>query len=303
MDYFVSMFSEPIQSILTSILFTALYILLYLLLIAVLPHHTAIIEQIFILLFIAMFAQKIMDAFLVLSELITVLQSFFILVIPIISTMLIAVSTIFTFIAWNPVIIMVIHFLLFICTKLLIPSLLIALVLDVCTKIYPAISFSKAADLIRSSSLSIIVASVLALTSILSFSGVAFFQLNNAVKSPIKKLVEQNIPLIGNLVVEGLSLFQKSQSTISTVFGIGFLVVVWSAAFYPAIVLLLHALMFKFLGAFAEPFSSNRISSLFDDVGKTLMVLCAVALLLGFAIVFIVLLCIVLMQLSFGGKT
>lgn len=303
MDYFLSMFSQPIQSIVTSISFIALYILLYLLLIAVLPQHTAIIEQLFILLFIAMFAQKIMDAFLVLSELITVLQSFFILMIPIISTMLIAVSTIFTFIAWNPVIIMVIHFLLFISTKLLIPSLLIALFLDVCTKIYPAISFSKAADLIRSSALSVIVASVLALTSILSFSGVAFFQLNDAVKSPIKKLVEQNIPLIGNLIVEGLSLFQKTQSTISTVFGISFLAIVWSAAFYPAMTLLLHALMFKFIGALVEPFSNNRISSLFDDVGKTLMVLCAVALLLGFAIIFIVMLCIVLMQLSFGGTT
>ena len=133
--------------------------------------------------------------------------------------------------------------------------------------------------------------------------GVALIQLNDAVKSPIKKLIEQNIPLVGGLIVEGLSFFQKTQSTVSSFVGLSFLTIVWSAAFYPAMVLLLHALLFKVMGAFVEPFSNMRISGLFDDVGKTLFVLCAVALLLGFAIIFIVLLCVVLMQMSMGGTS
>ena len=222
---------------------------------------------------------------------------------PIITTLLLAVQTIFAAVAWNPIIVFVVQALLFLSTKIFIPTLILALFLDVCTKIYPAISFSKAAELMRSSVLSIILASVLMLTSILSFSGVAFFRLNDAVKSPIKKLIEQNIPLVGGLIVEGLSFFQKTQTTVSTFVGLGFLSIVFSSAFYPAIVLLLHALLFKVLGAMVEPFTNNRLSSLFDDVGKTLLVLCAVALLLGFSIVFIVLLCVVLTQFSLGGRT
>ncbi|AWE07936.1 stage III sporulation protein AE [Lysinibacillus sp. 2017] len=303
MDVFLSMFSEPINSLVTSFLYAALYILFYLLLIALIPQQSMIIEQLFIYIFIVIFAQKVIDAFVVLYELIQVLQHFYIAVIPVITLLLIAIQNIFTILAWNPIIIFLIQAILFISTKLLIPTLLCALFLDVCTKIYPAISFSKAAELLRTSVLSIILAAVIALTSILTFSGVAFFQLNEAVKSPIKKLIESNIPLIGNLIVEGLSFFQKTQSTVSSVVGLGFLTVVWTAAFYPAIVLLLHALLFKVIGAFVEPFSNTRMSSLFDDVGKTLLVLCAVALLLGFSIVFIVLLCIVFTQLSLGGSS
>ncbi|MEK4628270.1 MAG: stage III sporulation protein AE [Solibacillus sp.] len=302
MDFFLSMFSQPIDSLITSIIYAALYVLLYLLLLALIPQQSVLIEQLFILLFIVIFSEKVVDAFVVLTELILVMQNFFIAIIPVLTTMLIAVQSVFSVIAWNPIIIFLIQVILFVCTKLLIPTLILALILDVCTKIYPAISFSKAADLIRSSVLSVIIASVLGLTSILTFSGVAFFQLNDAVKSPIKKLIEQNIPLIGNLIVEGLSFFQKTQSTVSTFIGLSFLVIVWSAAFYPSVVLLLHALLFRVIGAMMEPFSNNRISSLFDDVGKTLFVLCAVALLLGFSIIFIVLLCVVLMQLSMGGS-
>ena len=303
MEFFLSMFRDPIQSIVVSLLFIAFYILFYLLLLALVPHQSAIIEQLFIVIFIVLFAEKVVDAFVVLEELIGILQNFFLAMVPIVTLMLLTVQTVFTAVAWNPIILVIIQLLLFICTKLLIPTLILALFFDVCTRIYPAISFSKAAELLRSSVLSVILASVLALTSILTFTGVALIQLNDAVKSPIKKLIEQNIPLVGGLIVEGLSFFQKTQSTVSSFVGLSFLTIVWSAAFYPAMVLLLHALLFKVMGAFAEPFSNMRISGLFDDVGKTLFVLCAVALLLGFAIIFIVLLCVVLMQMSMGGTS
>ena len=249
------------------------------------------------------FAQNVVDAFVVLYELIEVLQNFFLAILPIMTFMLLTIQTVFTAVAWNPIILLFVQVILFVSTKVLIPALVLALVFDVCTRIYPAISFTKAAELIRSSILSIMIASVVALTSILTFSGLAFIQLNDALKSPIKKLIEQNIPLIGSLIVEGLSFFQKTQSTVSTFLGLSFLTIIWGAAFYPAIVLLLHALLFKLIGAIIEPFTNMRISGLFDDVGKTLFVLCAVAFLLGFAIMFIVLLFIFFTQMSMGGKT
>ncbi|WP_440496169.1 stage III sporulation protein AE [Solibacillus silvestris] len=303
METFFSIFTEPFQSLLFSIVLVAVYVLLYLLLLALVPSETAIIEQLFIILFIVVFAQNVVDAFVVLYELIALLQNFFLAILPIMTFMLLTIQTVFTAIAWNPIIILFIQIILFVSTKALIPGLVLALLFDICTKIYPAISFTKAAELIRSSILSIMIASVVALTSILTLSGIAFIQLNDALKSPIKKLIEQNIPLIGNLIVEGLSFFQKTQSTVSTFVGLSFLTIIWGAAFYPAIILMLHALLFKTIGAIIEPFTNMRMSSLFDDVGKSLFVLCAVAFLLGFAIMFIVLLFIFFMQMSTGGKT
>lgn len=303
MEDFLGLFATPLQSIFSIILLSLLYVGAYLLFVALLPNETAIIEQLFILLFIVSFAQQVIDAFIVLYELISILQSFFVAVIPILSVMLLTMQSIFTLLAWNPIVIFVIQFLLFVSTKLLIPSLIIALLLDISTKIFPAISFAKASDLLRSSVLSFIIASIVALTSILTFSGAALIQINDAVKSPIKKLIEQNIPLIGNLIVEGLSFFQKSQSIVSSFIGVSFLAVVFSAAFAPAIMLLGHALTFKVIGAIIEPITNTRLSALFDDVGKTLFVACAVSGLLGFAIVFIVLLCIFFVQTSIGGST
>lgn len=303
MEDFLGLFATPLQSIFSILLLSLLYVGVYLLFIALLPNETAMIEQLFVLLFIVSFGQQVIDAFVVLYELISVLQSFFVAVIPILSMMLLTMQSVFTLLAWNPIVILIIQFLLFVSTKLLIPSLIVALLLDISTKIFPTISFAKAADLIRSSVLSFIIAAIVALTSILTFSGAALIQINDAVKSPIKKLIEQNIPLIGNLIVEGLSFFQKSQSMVSSFIGVSFLAVVFSAAFAPAMMLLGHALTFKVVGAVIEPFTNTRMSALFDDVGKTLFVACAVSGLLGFAIVFIVLLCIFFAQMSIGGST
>ncbi|MEK4700302.1 stage III sporulation protein AE [Solibacillus sp. FSL R7-0668] len=303
MEDFLGLFATPLQSILSILLLSLLYVGVYLVFVALLPNEIVMIEQLFVLLFIVSFGQQVIDAFVVLYELISVLQSFFVAVIPILSMMLLTMQSVFTLLTWNPIVIFIIQFLLFVSTKLLIPSLIIALLLDISTKIFPTISFAKAADLIRSSVLSFIIAAIVALTSILTFSGAALIQINDAVKSPIKKLIEQNIPLIGNLIVEGLSFFQKSQSMVSSFIGVSFLAVVFSAAFAPAMMLLGHALTFKVIGAVIEPFTNTRMSALFDDVGKTLFVACAVSGLLGFAIVFIVLLCIFFAQMSVGGST
>ncbi|MEK4229905.1 stage III sporulation protein AE [Solibacillus sp. FSL H8-0538] len=300
MTQLTTIFAAPLSSALFAIVLAVLYVLLFLILQAFLPDEQKLLEQLFILIFIATFAERIVEAFVVMGQLITVLQGFFAALMPILSTMLLAVQAVFSLLAWNPIVLSVMQLLLFICTKVLIPALLIALFLDGATRILPAISFSKASDLLRASVLSMVIASVLALTAILSFSGIAFFQLNDAIKSPIKKLIEQNIPLIGGLIVEGFSLFNKYQSTATTIFGLSFLSAVWAAAFYPAGTLLIHALTFKLLGALTEPFTNGRISGLFDDVGKTLFVLCAIGFLLGFAIVFIVLICVIIIQLGVG---
>ena len=303
MEAILQLFITPLQSISSLLLLSAVYIGLYLLFLAMLPNEAALIEQLFVILFIVSFAQPVIEAFVVLYELIALLQHFFVAVIPILSLMLLTMQSVFTLLTWNPIVILIIQFLLFVSTKLLIPSLIMALIFDVSTKIFPAISFAKASDLIRSSVLSFIIAAIVGLTSILTFSGAALIQLNDAVKSPIKKLIEQNIPLIGSLIVEGLSFFQKSQSIFSTFVGVSFLAVVFSAAFAPAVILLGHALTFKLIGAVIEPFTNTRLSALFDDVGKTLFVACAISGLLGFAIMFIVLLCIFFAQMSIGGSS
>lgn len=296
----VSIFMSPIRTSALLLLTICFYIGLYLVLQAIIPEEKGLLEQLFIVLFLILVARQVLDAFVIMQQIIGLFQHFFILLLPILTAMLYAVQAVFLLIAWHPILLVFIQFLLWVTQQAVLPMLVSAVVLDCCTRLLPAISFAKASEFLRQAVLSIVVVSVLTLTAALSFTGAAFFQLSDAVKSPIKKLIEQNIPLIGNLIVEGLSLFQKSQSVVVSLAGMAFLTTAWLAAFYPAVTLLLHALTFKLLGSVTEPLTNARISGLFDDIAKTLFVLCAVALLLGFILVFIVMLGLVILQ--FGVK-
>lgn len=302
MDEIVSIFMSPLRASALLLLTICCYIGLYLLLQALLPDEQALLEQIFIVLFIVTMARQVLDAFVVMQQIIGLFQHFFLLLLPLLTMMLYAVQAVFLLIAWHPILLVFIQFLLFVAEQAILPMLVTTVVLDCCTRLLPAVSFAKASDFLRQVVLSVMVVSVLTLTAALTFSGAAFFQLNDTVKSPIKKLIEQNIPLIGNLIVEGLSLFQKSQSAVVSLAGVAFLTAAWAVAFYPAVALLLHALTFKLLGALTEPLTNGRISGLFDDIGKTLFVLCAVALLLGFIIVFIVMLGVVILQVGVSKR-
>lgn len=296
----MSIFLSPIRTNGQLLLTVCLYIGLYLVLQALLPNEKKFLEQLVVVLFIVLVARQVFDAFVIMQQLIGLFQHFFIVLMPILTAMLYAVQAIFLVIAWHPLLLVFIQFLLWIARYAVLPMLVSAVILDCCTRLLPAISFAKASDFLRQTVLSVIAVSVFTLTAALTFTGAVFFQLSEAVKSPIKKLIEQNIPLVGNLIVEGLSLFQKSQSVVASLTGLAFLTAAWAAAFYPAVTLLVHALTFKLLGAVTEPLTNARLSGLFDDMAKTLFVLCAVAILLGFILVFIVMLGLVILQ--FGVK-
>lgn len=302
MEELLTIFLLPLRTSATLLLTIFLLIGLYLVLQALLPDEQKLLEQLMLVLFIVTMASQVLEAFVVMRQLLGLFQHFFILLLPLLTAMLFAVQAVFLLIAWHPILLVFIQFILFLTEQVILPLLVVSVVLDCCTRLLPAMSFAKASDLLRQTVLSVTAVSILTLTTALSFTGVAFVQLNESVKTPIKKLIEQNIPLIGHLLVEGLSLFQKSQSAVLSVTGVAFLTAAWAAAFYPAVTLLLQALTFKLLGALAEPLTNARMSGLFDDMGKTLFVLCAVALLLGFIVMFIVLLGIVILQFGVGKR-
>lgn len=96
MEDFLGLFATPLQSILSILLLSLLYVGVYLVFVALLPNEIVMIEQLFVLLFIVSFGKQVIDAFVVLYELISVLQSFFVAVIPILSMMLLTMQSVFT---------------------------------------------------------------------------------------------------------------------------------------------------------------------------------------------------------------
>ncbi|MGM9945769.1 MAG: stage III sporulation protein AE [Lysinibacillus sp.] len=253
------------------------------------------LSTLFIFLILIIVGQQVFDAFVLMKELASIFSAFFLAFIPLVSTVLAIMQSLISLVAWSPAVIFVLQLLVYICDKLLIPSLFTALIFDICSRLYPQVTFLKVAELIRKTVFSIIAASILLLSSILTFSSVAFFSIQDTLANPLKKVIEQNVPIIGSLLVEGMSLLKKFQSTATTVTGFTAITTLLILSFYPAVTLLIKAFTFKLAGAIAEPFVNSRISSVLDDIGNTLFMLCAIALLLaiGFIVIWLILFFIV----------
>ena len=253
------------------------------------------LSTLFIFLILIIVGQQVFDAFVLMKELASIFSAFFLAFIPLVSTVLAIMQSLISLVAWSPAVIFVLQLLVYCCDKLLIPSLFTALIFDICSRLYPQVTFLKVAELIRKTVFSIIAASILLLSSILTFSSVAFFSIQDTLANPLKKVIEQNVPIIGSLLVEGMSLLKKFQSTATTITGFTTITALLVLSFYPAITLLIKAFTFKLAGAIAEPFVNGRVSSVLDDIGNTLFMLCAIALLLaiGFIVIWLILFFIV----------
>ncbi|MFP3918465.1 stage III sporulation protein AE [Lysinibacillus telephonicus] len=300
MDNLLNIFLDPLKIAGQSIILIFTYTIIFLILEAFVPQFKKWIDTLFVVVLVLTLGQTVMEAFSTMGQLVNIASDFFLAVTPILTSILVVLNSVFSFIAWSPIILFIFEMLMLLCKKILIPAVTVALILDFCTRFIQDISFSKASDLIRGTVMTLITASLLAMVTVLSFTGVAFFTIDQAIASPVKKVIEQTIPIVGSLIVEGFSIFHKYQSTATTIAGFSAMTAFWIAAFYPAGKLLIQALTFKFLAAVVEPFTGGTVSGLLDDVGKSLLLLCAVAILLGIAFVFIWLILMVIMQLGVG---
>ena len=76
-------------------------------------------------------------------------------------TIIVVLNAVFSFIAWSPIVYFIFELLILLCKKVLIPGIVVALILDFCTRFFPEMSFSKASDLIRGTVMTLITASLL----------------------------------------------------------------------------------------------------------------------------------------------
>ena len=288
-------FMKPLTESATLLATLLLLFLLILIIEGMSKQSRQFLSTLFIFLILIIVGQQVFDAFVLMKELASIFSAFFLAFIPLVGTVLAIMQSLISLVAWSPAIIFVLQLLVYCCDKLLIPSLFTALIFDICSRLYPQVTFLKVAELIRKTIFSIIAASILLLSSILTFSSVAFFSIQDTLANPLKKVIEQNVPIIGSLLVEGMSLLSKFQSTATTITGFTTITALLGLSFYPAVTLLIKAFTFKLAGAIAEPFVNGRISSLLDDIGNTLFMLCAIALLLaiGFIVIWLILFFIV----------
>lgn len=230
--------------------------------------------------------EQLMDVYLVLSPLLT-------------SSLLLG-SGIFSVLSISPVFLIFLQTILVVVTKYLIPMLIATFVFDFITRMLPELSFAKMSDFLRMSVLSVVSVSVLIYTMLLATNGVLVGAFSGEIAEPVKRLLQQNIPIIGSLVTESLNTFKKYSSTALITTSTGLLVSVWSVTILPTLNILILGFCYRFLAAVLEPFTDSKVNGLIEDVSKTLFILCAVSFLIAFAYFFTIMMVVLMVQMQMG---
>ena len=221
----------------------------------------------------------------------------FISIYPILTASMIAAGGAFSMLNFQPAMLLFANGAIVLTEKVLIPLLTAALILDLVSRILPAVPFTKMADLIRTTLLGTVSAVVAAYSIFITVGGTMSWALTGLASEPIKELIRQNVPLIGSFMTESMGTIGRYSSGASVFAGGWLISAIWTVALIPSFKTLLTAFFYRWTAALIEPFANEDITGILDDIGRTLFVLCAVSFLIAFAFIYTALFSIILVKL------
>lgn len=221
----------------------------------------------------------------------------FIGVYPMLTASMVAAGGAFSLLNFQPAMLLFANGAVVLAEKLLIPMLATAVILDIASRLLPEISYTRLAELIRTTLLGAISAVVAAYSIFITVGGTMSWALAGLTSEPMKELIQQNIPLIGSFMTDSIGSIGRYSSGVSVFVGGWLISGVWTIALVPSMKTLVTALFYRWLAALIEPFTNKDITGLLDDIGKTLFVLCAISFLIAFAFIYTALFSIILIKL------
>ncbi|MEK4403148.1 MULTISPECIES: stage III sporulation protein AE [unclassified Sporosarcina] len=221
----------------------------------------------------------------------------FISIYPILTASMVAAGGAFSMLNFQPAMLLFANGAIVLTEKVLIPLLTAALILDLVSRILPAVPFTKMADLIRTTLLGTVSAVVAAYSIFITVGGTMTWALTGLASEPIKELIRQNVPLIGSFMTESMGTMGRYSSGASVFAGGWLISAIWTVALIPSFKTLLTAFFYRWTAALIEPFANEDITGILDDIGRTLFVLCAVSFLIAFAFIYTALFSIILVKL------
>ncbi|MDS9471099.1 stage III sporulation protein AE [Sporosarcina pasteurii] len=230
------------------------------------------------------------------------LSSMFIGIYPIITASILAAGGTFNFLNFQPAMLLFANGSILLADKLLIPLLATALLLDVATRLLPDVPFTRLAELIRTTLFGTVTAVVTAYSIFITVGGTMSWALSGIASEPVKELIQQNIPIIGSFMTESIGSIGRYSSGVTVFVGGWIISAVWTVALVPSLKTLVTALFYRWIAALVEPFTNEDITGLLDDIGKTLLVLCAISFLLAFAFIYTAIFVIILVKLLTVAK-
>lgn len=261
------------------------------------PSFTKWTRMMMIFIVIAVVLQPAFEHLVLIRDIAHSISMMFIGVYPILTATMIAAGGAFSMLNFQPAMLLFANGAVVLAESVLIPLLTAAIILDLVTRILPAVPFSKMADLIRTTLLGSVSAVVAAYSIFITVGGTMSWALSGFASEPIKELIRQNVPLIGSFMTDSMGAMGRYSSGVSVFAGGWFITTIWTVALIPSIKTLVTAFFYRWTAALIEPFANEDITGILDDIGKTLFVLCAVSFLIAFAFIYTALFSIILIKL------
>lgn len=278
------------------IFLTLILLFIFYIICTMLIENMIVLENLFFFLVLFIILPDLLRIFEIVAQTVSILTTTLYSFIPVISSILFLLQGIVAIFAWNPFILIIVQLTLFITETIFIPALVIALFLDIWTRGIPSIPFSKMAQFIRSFLLISVGVLMMILTAVMTISGTLILTLNQSIASPLKRILEQSIPIVGSIIVQALSLMKKTQIVSSSAVGAGAILTFVAVMGTPLFFLLIKALLYRVLSVISEPLMPSSITNLIEDISKNLLVLCGVVAIVLCSLIVII---IIILSLSY----
>lgn len=254
-------------------------------------------RMILIFIVVTVVLQPALEHLTLIRDIANSISMMFISIYPILTASMVAAGGAFSMLNFQPAMLLFANGAIVLTEKVLIPLLTAALILDLVSRILPAVPFTKMADLIRTTLLGTVSAVVAAYSIFITVGGTMTWALTGLASEPIKELIRQNVPLIGSFMTESMGTMGRYSSGASVFAGGWLISAIWTVALIPSFKTLLTAFFYRWTAALIEPFANEDITGILDDIGRTLFVLCAVSFLIAFAFIYTALFSIILVKL------
>lgn len=278
------------------IFFVLILLFVFYVICTMLLEQTALLDNLFFFLVLFIILPDLLRIFEVVAQTVSILTSTLYSFIPVISSILFLLQGIIAIFAWNPFILIIVQLILFLTEHIFISAIVIALFLDIWTRGIPAIPLSKMAQFIRSFLLISIGVLMMVLTAVMTISGTLILTLNQSISSPLKRILEQSIPIVGSIIVQALSVMKKTQIVSSSAVGAGAILTFVAVMGTPLFFLLIKAILYRILSVISEPLMPSSITNLIEDISKNLLVLCGVVAIVLCSLIVII---IIILSLSY----
>jgi len=278
------------------IFFILILLFVFYVICTMLLEQTALLDNLFFFLVLFIILPDLLRIFEVVAQTVSTLTSTLYSFIPVISSILFLLQGIIAIFAWNPFILIIVQLILFLTEHIFISAIVIALFLDIWTRGIPAIPLSKMAQFIRSFLLISIGVLMMVLTAVMTISGTLILTLNQSISSPLKRILEQSIPIVGSIIVQALSVMKKTQIVSSSAVGAGAILTFVAVMGTPLFFLLIKAILYRILSVISEPLMPSSITNLIEDISKNLLVLCGIVAIVLCSLIVII---IIVLSLSY----